>query len=229
MQEQPGDTNPAQRDHAAPRERVSSAPEKHGPAMNQEQFRELLKLAREGSAHALGELIEGNQRYLLLIANQDVNANLQAKIGASDVVQETLAAAHQNIDKFKGHSPEELKGWLRAILKNQILALTRQYSAAKRDVRREGPVSDAAPMRDLRPTPRTTAADLEEARRLRQAMERLSAEHRRVIMLRNWEQLEFAEVGRRMNRSVEAVKKLWARAFSNLKKELIRETQQGPN
>ena len=69
------------------------------------------------------------------------------------------------------------------------------------------------------------AGPFEEARKLRNAMGRLSADHRRVIVLHNWEQLAFPEVGKRMNRSTEAVKKLWSRALQNLRTELSREEQ----
>ena len=159
MKEDPHKTNPAQQEHKVlPEQALPSSTWQSGTTVDHELFLQLLRLAKGGSADALGQLVESNQSYLLLIANQEVDGYLQAKVGASDVVQETLAAAHQNIDKFQGHSPEELRGWLRAILKNQILAYTRQYSSAKRDVNREGPVSNAAPVRDLHPTPRTTAA-----------------------------------------------------------------------
>lgn len=192
-------------------------------------FVEILRAARAGSTEALGKLVQGNRDYLLLIANQDVAKNLRAKAGASDVVQETFALAHRNIAQFKGESPEELRGWLRTILKNQIGTLSRQFSTSKRDVHREGPESNAIQMHDLHPTPRTTAAQEEEAEQLRLAMESLSESHRQVIILRNWEQLSFPEVAERMQRSVDATKKLWGRAIGQLKKELANGKQQEAN
>ncbi|MEM7560917.1 MAG: sigma-70 family RNA polymerase sigma factor [Planctomycetota bacterium] len=189
-------------------------------------FLEMLRAARAGNSEALGKLVQGNRDYLLLIANQELGEQLRAKAGASDVVQETFALAHRNIRQFEGASPEELRGWLRTILKNQIGTLSRQFSAAKRDVQREGHESNASQMRDLRPTPRTTAAQEEEAEQLRLAMQTLSESHRQVIILRNWEQLSFPEVAENMQRSVEATKKLWGRAIGQLKKELARGKQQ---
>ena len=79
------------------------------PLTDGQHFCELLTRAKSGSAEALGQLVEVNQNYLLLIANQEVDSNLQAKLGASDVVQETLAAAHRNFQQFEGESPEGVK------------------------------------------------------------------------------------------------------------------------
>ena len=41
-------------------------------------------------------------------------------------------------------------------------------------------------------------------------------EHR----VRNWEQMAFAEIGKQMNRSPEAARKLWSRAVVRLQQEL---------
>ena len=72
-----------------------------------ESFLRLLAEARGGSSEALGKLANSNQNYLLLIANQEIHVNVQAKVGASDVVQETLATAHRKFSQFQGDSPEE--------------------------------------------------------------------------------------------------------------------------
>lgn len=55
---------------------------------------------------------------------------------------------------------------------------------------------------------------------LRAALQRLSEEQRRVIRLRNWDELTFAEIGRRLNRSEEAARKLWTRSVEKLQAEL---------
>lgn len=191
-------------------------------------FLGLLEQAREGSDAALGELVESCQDYLLLIANQEVKSQIRGKFAASDAVQETLAVAHQRFDQFRGVSREELIGWLRAILCNQILTTNRQFTAAKRDVGRElHTTENHAPVRDNYPSPRAQAIEAEEAVLLRRALEKLNNDQRTVIVLRNWEQLPFGEVAQRMERSEDAAKKLWSRAMQNLKKELTHEANGG--
>jgi hypothetical protein len=46
---------------------------------------------------------------------------------------------------------------------------------------------------------------------LAEALDRLPPDYREVIVLRQWEELPFNEVARRMGRSVDSVQKLWIR------------------
>src|SRR5207253_5765480 len=50
------------------------------------------------------------------------------------------------------------------------------------------------------------------------ALAQLAPDHREVILLRSLQQLEFAEVARRMNRSRPAVQMLWTRALKKLQR-----------
>ena len=52
---------------------------------------------------------------------------------------------------------------------------------------------------------------------LADALERLPADCREVIVLRHLEGLPFAEVARRMGRTLDVVKKLWPRALARLR------------
>ena len=184
--------------------------------------------ARSGDEQACREMIGTCRQYLLFIANQELDPNLQAKCGASDIVQDAMAQAVANYDGFRGHSKRELLGWLRRILLNELGAVRRRYlDAAARDVRREvsQPSVPNSAAQHLEPTdagytPATEAAQQEEARRLRDALVALSDDHRQVLRLRNWERMSFAEIGRQMQRSEDADKKLWARALANLKEQL---------
>jgi RNA polymerase sigma-70 factor (ECF subfamily) len=55
---------------------------------------------------------------------------------------------------------------------------------------------------------------------LAEALARLPADYREVVVLRHLEELEFPEVARRMGRSVGSVKKLWVRALGSLRRLL---------
>ena len=60
----------------------------------------------------------------------------------------------------------------------------------------------------------------ERAQTLQRALERLPEDYRRVITLRHYEQHSFDEIGKQMERSPEAARKLWARAVELLKELL---------
>ena len=190
--------------------------------------RALIDRARNGCNDALSELIRSLQGYLLAVANQELNAELRAKLGASDLVQSVLIRAERNIAEFRGESQHTLLAWLRKILVHEIIAVHRQFvSSDKRDIRREisleGDSRIDQPIMDPGRSPPSDAAFNEDAWKLRKAVEKLPVDYRTVVYLRNWEQLPFDEIARRLQRSTDAVKKLWARAIRRLEKELKNE------
>ena len=61
------------------------------------------------------------------------------------------------------------------------------------------------------------AMDRKTARKYRD-LDRLPSDYRQVLVLHHLEECDFPEVARRLGRSVEAVKKLWARALARLRR-----------
>lgn len=84
------------------------------------------------------DVLEASRRFLLSIANAELPSALRAKGGASDLVQETLAVAHQSIHQFRGQTEVELRAWLRTILAREMAMFRRRYlDTDARDVSRE--------------------------------------------------------------------------------------------
>ena len=184
--------------------------------------------ALAGDHAARLELIHTCRDYLLFIANHEFDGRLQAKCAPSDIVQNTLVKAVEHFDEFQGENQQALLAWLRRILIHEIVDSRRAFLAAgKRDIRRENP-ADGDPkltaerlgVVDPDQTPATRAELTDDIDRLRVALQQLSPDYEAVIRMRNWERLTFAEIGRRMGRSEEAAKKLWARALTSLKDAL---------
>jgi RNA polymerase sigma-70 factor (ECF subfamily) len=182
-----------------------------------------LEAARRGAPEALGGLLEHFRQYLLLVANRHVPRDVRAKVGPSDLVQETLLRAQRRFSRFHGRTEGDLRLWLRRILRNQLANVTRHYrGTGKRQVAREFPLAEA-PRAELAhglvaPTapPGAEVIAREEGDQLRRALDRLPGRYRRVIEWRNFEQLSFADIGRRLGRSPEAARMLWARAVERL-------------
>jgi RNA polymerase sigma-70 factor (ECF subfamily) len=196
---------------------------------------ELIRAARAGSPEALGQLLEACRAYLLLVANEDLDRDLRAKGGASDLVQQTFLEAQQGFGGFAGHNQRELLNWLRGILRHNLQDFRRRYRGrAARQVGREEPLGDGEEaemhtklMADMRP-PEDGAISAEQAEELTRALGRLSADHRRVLALRHEEALSFPEIGRRMGRTAEAARKLWFRAVERLRLEMGTPHEPGP-
>jgi RNA polymerase sigma-70 factor (ECF subfamily) len=192
---------------------------------NGEELRRLLDSARAGSQEALGQLLQACRGYLLSIANRELDAALAGKLGASDLVQETLLEAQHDISQFRGGSEADLLSWLRQILDHNLCDARRRYlEAGKRSVGREEPLADGSAeaeiLADSLDTPSVQVSNDEQVQRLCLAMSRLPLDYQQVIQMRNWELLPFAEIGARMQRSEEAARKLWVRAIERLQHEL---------
>lgn len=162
-------------------------------------------------------VLEAARRFLLAHANADLPSALRAKGGASDLVQETLAAAHRGRAQFRGQTVGELRTWLRAILSNELKAFRRAYEGtAARDVGREVPLADPPCGRAEDPV----LAELvvrEERDGLATAVARLDAGPRAAVTLRLGEGLTFAQIGARLGCSEEAARKSFTRALSQLR------------
>lgn len=174
----------------------------------------------EGSAGSLGELLDGFRPYLLTIAAEELPAPLGRKLGASDLVQDTLIKGYQNFAAFEGKSREELAGWLRRILLNHLCNVVDAYHAEKRDVGREQSVVNGAIVPDDQPTPSKRLLTQEQQLLLEHALSRLPEELRRVLLLRNRENASFTELAQVFSRSETGARKLWARAVRTLQHEL---------
>src|SRR5437870_3788558 len=79
-----------------------------------------------------GRMLEGCRQYLLMLANEVIGPELQAKLGASDLVQDTFLEAQRHIDTFRGRTTAELRAWLRAILECRLANVRRAYLATEK-------------------------------------------------------------------------------------------------
>lgn len=85
-----------------------------------------------GAADPAG--LERYRPYLELLARLLLRPRFRNKLGASDIVQQTLLKATQNFGQYRGQSEAELAGWLRRILTNTLVDAARELQGAKRDV-----------------------------------------------------------------------------------------------
>ena len=165
------------------------------------------------------EVLESCRLFLLSVASEELPDALRAKGGASDLVQQTLAAAIRSEHQFRGGTVGELRAWLRAILLSEAAAFRRRYSGtASRDVSREIPIN--ATLGRHEHTPVVAAIEAEQTRRLSTAVEQLPDDLRQAVVLRLEDELGFAEIGVRLGRSEEAARKLFTRALDRLRGRL---------
>src|SRR5438045_224867 len=69
--------------------------------------------------------------YLRALAQIELGRRLQSKVDASDIVQQSLLEAHQDLAALKGRTEAELVAWLRTILTRNLLNTARDFGAQK--------------------------------------------------------------------------------------------------
>lgn len=196
-----------------------------GQVPSHREWKPAIESAPEDGAAPLSMEIEDYRDYLLYIARRGLDGLLRPKVGASDLVQETLLEAARDRSEFEGKTHEELREWLRKILHHTLLNAARHYKTTQqRNVRREvsldaagSAAADAvANLADSGPAPDAQAIATESHVALLMQIARLPENQRRAIVLRSFERLKFEEIGVELGISGDAARKLWARAVEKL-------------
>jgi RNA polymerase sigma-70 factor (ECF subfamily) len=179
-------------------------------------------------AHGQDPTPERFRAYLRFLAELQLDSWLQAKVDLSGVVQETLLAAHQQVDLFRRLSATEQSKWLRGILANKLIDEVRRCTADKRDGYREVSLEGLeqssgrleAWLAADQSSPSEQAVRNEQLLQLADALFQLTEEQRRVIGLRFWKDLKLAEIAKEMAKTEAAVAKLLQRAVQKLRELL---------
>ena len=193
----------------------------------------LISRAREGNDGRLGDLLELHRRYLRLLARLQIDRRLQGKVDTSDLVQETLVQAHQDFAEFHGGTEAEFVAWLRRIMACKVTNTIRRFlGTQRRDVRLERELradldrssgglervlADSASSRSQR------AARREQAVLLANALEQLPPDYREVMIRHHLHGHPLPVVALQLGRSVDSVRKLWARGLARMR-SLLKES-----
>ena len=192
-----------------------------------EAVRAALVRAREGDRDALWEAAHGLRPYLRAVARSVLGGRLDGKVDVADVVQQSLLAAIERFDQFRGESAGEWQQWLVTIVRNEARNLLRFWHQDRRNLAAENAVAGSMMQTDasgekprlaaLQPTPSRQAATRQEAMQLMEAIDRLPAEYREVLRLRHFEGLSHREIATRTGKTEAAIRQLWVRALKHLR------------
>jgi RNA polymerase sigma-70 factor (ECF subfamily) len=171
-------------------------------------------------------ILERSRDYLRLLARMQLDPRLLGKLDSSDVVQQTLLAAHQHKDQFRGKTEAEFLGWLRQILANNLAMAVRRYGTGTRDINRERSfefgLEESAARVDAwlaadQSSPSQRAMRHEMHLHLANALRELPEDQRVAVELHHLQGLTVAEAATRMKRSKMAVVGLLFRGLKMLR------------
>jgi len=171
----------------------------------------LIEQARSGDASAFGELVRLHQDRLFSAVMHIVHCSAEAE----DVVQEAFVHAFRRLDSFRGES--SLYSWLYRIAFNRSVSRRRRERPTQSlDQAGDGGTQSLA--EEASPSHRL---ELQEQRsQLRQALGRLSEEHRAILVLREWEDFDYSQIADTLGVKLNTVRSRLHRARSQLRQEL---------
>ena len=173
--------------------------------------------------------LERFRSYLLLLARVRLDPLVRAKVGASDVVQQTLLEAHRDVAQLRGRTVGEQAVWLRQILARNLANVVRDLRRDRRNVGRERPLQAAldesasrleAWLAAEQSSPSQQAERHERAVRLAEALAGLPENQREAVVLRHWHGCSLVEIGERLGCTTAAVTGLLHRGLRKLRQQL---------
>jgi RNA polymerase sigma-70 factor (ECF subfamily) len=187
---------------------------------------ELVAQAQKGDESALNHLYKVYAERVRWMIRFHMSNELRSQLESMDLVQNTLLQALRGLDGFTYKNEGDFVRWLSKIAENELRGSLRKLHADKRDIRkvvrfnndRSGTEDQYAGM----PTPVDTTtpsvimSKKDELARLEKAIDELKPEYREVIVLTKIDGLSYNEIGHRLNKSDDAVRKLLSRAMAEL-------------
>ncbi len=188
----------------------------------------LIQLARTGDITARKDLLERHRGRLRQMAMVRMDRRLLSRVDPSDVVQDTLLEAWQEISDYFRTEPLPFYPWLRQLAWQRLVDLHRQHiQAKKRSVTLELPNPSSRELANrlvksgTAPSARLMKKEL--AARVQANLEQLGESDREILVLRYLEQLTSREIASVLGIKEPAVKMRHLRALRRLR-ELLEET-----
>jgi RNA polymerase sigma-70 factor (ECF subfamily) len=190
----------------------------------------LLQRVADGDVTARDQLLERFRRRLRRMVVVRFDPRLAARVDPSDVVQETLAEAAAQLDRYLQERPLPFYPWLRQMAQRRLIHLYRWHvQARRRSVTREAAVAGLPDRSALelaerlfgrQSSPSAGLRRQERRDRVRAALAALPEQDREVLVLRILEELPTRETAAVLQISEVAVRSRQVRALERLKARL---------
>ena len=192
---------------------------KREPNPNQDENKLLVEKARKGDMSAFEQLILNHEKIVYNVALRMFN-NIE---DAKDIAQEVFIKAFRSIENFDGRS--SFSTWIYRIAMNTCIDETRKRKG-KASVSLEEEMSDEdgswkQQYADDGDTPEESMLRQEGQHEIMRALERISPDHKLVIVLRDIQGLSYDEIAEITDLTLGTVKSRISRARLQLKQELL--------
>src|SRR5215468_3903778 len=193
---------------------------------------DLIQRARAGDREALNTLFARYRDRLRRMVEIRLDTRLQARLDASDVIQEAYVEVAQRLEEYLRDPKLPFFLWLRLVVGERLLKLHRHHLGTQmRDAGREvslyrgalpaaSSAALAAQLLGRHTSPTQALVRAERILRLQEALNALDPVDREILSLRHFEELTAAETARVLEIEEAAAAKRYFRALKRLKEIL---------
>lgn len=176
----------------------------------------LIQQAQRGNLNAFNRLIERYQDRLYTVAYRLMGD----RDTASDMAQEALITAYRKLDTYSGGN---FQAWLSRIVTNRCYDELRKQKRQRTESLDDSPTGeDGAWVADSAPTPERALQDNELQQAIQNCIQRLSPDHRAVLVMSDVEDMPYQEIADALNANVGTVKSRLSRARLAMRQCLAR-------
>lgn len=203
--------------------------------MTESRHQQLFERTLKGDSEAFGELLEDYRAYLTVLARRFLDIRVKGRVDETDIVQITFLEAQRDLHAFRGTQIEELLGWLRNILRNNVSSAHQKHLyTQKRSAGREvtnSPKDSGPALTDLAPAETTSPSQRvmrdEAAVFLANCLEDLPETQREALRLRYVEGCSLKEIAEKMDKTEMAAAGLLKRGLQALRSRMISDSSSG--
>lgn len=193
-----------------------------------EELESLLEKARAGDQPARSRLLEGFRAAIKAYAASRLDRGLVRRADASDIAQETLAAANRELSAYLLARPLPFWPWLGQFTRDIVIDFKRKHiTASRRSLRREVAPGSSPAVFGSNTAPSEAAIRRERIERVRKALGELAEDDREILSRRHLNGLSLVETARACGLSIEAAKSRQRRALVRLRAILERLGENG--
>ena len=185
----------------------------------------LIQKAQKGDTNAFGTLVASYEKFIFNVACKMFSNSEDA----SDIAQEALIKAYKNIDKFDFNS--SFSTWLYRITVNACIdEMRRRKGRESISIDAEDEESGlAVQIEDTSLGAEERVIQNETVSEVRAAIDKLSEEHKTVIILRDLQDMTYEQVAQTLDLSIGTVKSRLARARKSRKDIILKDREQKEN
>lgn len=190
-------------------------------------IQELLQRWSAGDPLALATLVEQNLPWLREHVERRLGGFLRDRGDAGDYLHDALADFLRDAPRFQVRDEAQFRGLLARVIENTLRDRNDWFRAKRRNLGRAAPmpadsVLDLQSGTLLSSTPSRQATREENRAWVRLALELLEPEDRKLILGRDYEQRQFAEIGAELGLTAAAARMRWTRAVGRLAQAMVK-------